>query len=66
MCWTPVCASKHKWREIIFIRYVSGIIFISYTQSQKIGKSNKLKVFWSKKTKGPKQKYLPLPKRMEP
>ena len=39
------------------IRYffsVSGIIFIRYTQSQNSWKSNKLKVFGSKKTRGHK------------
>jgi hypothetical protein len=34
---------------------VSGIPFIMYAQSQKIGKPNNFKIFWSKKTKGSKQ-----------
>ena len=34
---------------------VSGITFIRYTQTQKIGKPNNLKVLESKRTKGPKE-----------
>jgi hypothetical protein len=33
----------------------SGITVIRYAQSQKIGMSNNIKIFWSNKTKGPTQ-----------
>ena len=33
----------------------SGITFVRYSQSQKIGKPNNFKVFWSKTTKWPEQ-----------
>ena len=36
-------------------RRIFGITFIVYAQSRKIGKSNILEDFWSKKTNGPKQ-----------
>ena len=37
------------------VHTVSGITFIRYTQTQKIGKPNNLKVLESKRTKGPKE-----------
>ena len=39
-------------------RRVSGITFIRYAQSRKVGKQNKLNVLGSNKTKGPKHDSL--------
>lgn len=47
-----ICKTKKTYFELNYIPLVSGIIFIRYAHTQKIGKPNNWKVFARMKTNG--------------